>query len=95
MQAITFLIAANKNMLHGKRPIGHQDTIIQDELKNNPNLTISALLPEILTPLIITSGDYSVMVGAQNPKLYKKLISFDKNNPYKMVIRPITEEDFA
>mgnify|MGYP000085207498 CR=1 FL=1 len=95
MQAITFLIAANKDMLHGKRPIGHQDTIIQDELKNNPNLTISALLPEILTPLIITSGDYSVMVGAQNPKLYKKLISFDQNNPYKMVIRPITEEDFA
>lgn len=95
IQAITFLIAASKNMLHGKRPIGSQDSIIQNELKNNPNITINALLPEILTPMIITFGDYSAIVGAQNPKLYKKLINFDKNNPYKMVIRPITEDDFV
>ena len=95
IQAITFLIAASRNKLHGKRPIGHQDYIIPNELNNNPKITLTALLPEILTPLIITLGDYSAMVGPLNPKLYKKLIIYDKNNPYKMLIRPITEEDFA
>ena len=91
--AITFLIAAKTNQLNGLRPNGKMDKIIRDYLRNHPDDTVKVYLPDLLTPLVINMGDYSAMVGPVNPDAYRRLISFDRHNNFKMRIRPITEED--
>ncbi len=91
--AITFLIAAKNGQLNGLRPRGKQSDIIRNYLCHHPNDTVTVYLPDLLTPLVINMGEYSVMVGPDNPYVYKQLISFDQENTYKMRVRPITEED--
>lgn len=91
--AVTFLIAAKTNQLNGLRPRGQQADIIRNYLRLHPGDTVTVYLPDLLTPLVIHMGDYSVMVGPDNPGVYGRLISFDEENRYKMKVRPITEED--
>ena len=91
--AVAFLIAAKTGQLNGLRPRGAQSYIIGNYLRNNPDDTVTVYLPDLLTPLVIHMGDYSAMVGPDNPDVYQRLISFDDEHIYKMRVRPITEED--
>ena len=79
--------------MNGKRVRGSRDELISEALKNNPSESVIVEAPELLTPLIVTDNKASAMVGPLNESVYKKLISYDPANKYKMKIRPITEED--
>ena len=35
------------------------------------------------------------MIGAENPDVYKKLVTISPDNKYKVLVRNITEEDFG
>lgn len=39
------------------------------------------------------SNERGVLIGANNPQVYKSLISIASDNEYKLCIRPITEKD--
>ncbi|MDR0797812.1 MAG: hypothetical protein LBE70_03740 [Nitrososphaerota archaeon] len=67
--------------------------ILREYLKNNLTATIRVLLPDLLTPLVLSLGKYSSLVGANNPLVYKKLICHSAENPYKISVIPITEGD--
>lgn len=91
--AIAFLISAETGNLNGTRPKGNLDDIIKNYLSQTPDATISISRPELMTPLLIERGNFAALVGPVNPQVYSKLISFDKNNKYKMSIKAITEDD--
>jgi len=93
IDAITYIVAAKTGMLHGKRPRGNRLNLLNEFAKNNPKTDIVFLVPDLLTPLIVVDDDVAALVGPVNPKVYKKLISFDKTNKYKMLVRNITEND--
>ena len=61
--------------------------------KEESNATVTAEVPELLTPMVISLDNYAVLIGALNPKVYKKLIHIDQNNEYKVHISKITEKD--
>lgn len=91
--AVAYLIAAETGQLNGNRPKGSKDEIISEYLKGNPDAEVMILRPDILTPIVIQMGAYSALVGPNNPEVYKNLISFCPDNPYKIMVRPITEAD--
>lgn len=91
--AITYVIAAQTGKLNGLRPKGSKDKIITEYLKNFSEETVTILLPELMTPLVVQLNDYAVLVGPNNPKIYRKLIQASTENEYKIKIRAITEED--
>ncbi|MGM9937230.1 MAG: hypothetical protein ACI38A_07795, partial [Candidatus Ornithomonoglobus sp.] len=91
--AIAYLIAALSGNLNGKRPKGNKDDIIKSYLLLHQQATVEVYIPEIMTPLIISMGDYSTMVGPVNPQVYKKLIHNSKDNRYKIIVDEIKEAD--
>ena len=93
LDACAYIIASKTGNLRGKRPKGSREKLINDAIENNPNEFVHIESPDLLTPIILTNGKVSAMVGPLNSKVYKKLISYDVNNKYKMIIRPITEND--
>jgi hypothetical protein len=93
MQGITYLISSQTGNLHGNRPKGKFSEIIKTALSTSPSLTFTFKVPDLLTPLIISNKTNAVLIGARNPVLYRKLIQFDQNNPYKIIVRNITEAD--
>lgn len=93
MQAVTYLIAASTNKLKGSRPKGKMDNIISDFLIEFPSDVVNISVPELLTPIILTKGDYAALVGPINPNVYEKLISIAPDNPYKIIVRQISEGD--
>lgn len=90
---IAFLLAAKSGNLNGYRPKGNKDDIIKSYIRQFPNATVTAEVPELLTPMVISLDNYAVLIGALNPKVYKKLIHIDQNNEYKVHISKITEKD--
>ncbi len=50
-------------------------------------------MPDLLTPLIIVGNGRGALIGAVNPTVYSRLVSRDATNPYKILVRNITEED--
>ncbi|AIZ56724.1 hypothetical protein Mpt1_c08480 [Candidatus Methanoplasma termitum] len=92
MKAVTFLSAAELGQLGGKRP-GKMPDVLDEYQANNPSASVEIMLPDLLTPLILSMGGYSALVGASNPKVYKKLILMSPDNPYKFSVMPIKEED--
>lgn len=92
MQGIAYIIADN-NELIGKRPRGGYKELVQKHLAKNPDLSIVLRIPDLLTPLILESNGRGVLIGAHNPQVYKKLVSIDSDNAYKLCVRPITEKD--
>ena len=95
IHAITFLVAAINGKLKGKRPLGSQEIILTDYLKENPDSTTDILIPDLMTPLIIKKDNHATMVGPINPSVYKRLIEFDTENEYKMMVRNIQESDLS
>lgn len=93
MKAITFLIAAKLGLLKGSRPKGSMYEIVNGFLTIEPNATVKIDVPNLLTPIILSLGDYSAIVGANNPAVYKKLINISPDNPYKIIARSIKESD--
>jgi hypothetical protein len=94
LSAITYVIAANSGEVKGTRPKGNMASVLDRHLSINSNARVNLQLPDLLTPAIITSGDYAALVGPNNPELYKKLIVRDIDNPYKISVRQISEDDF-
>lgn len=92
MKGIAYIIADNQE-LNGKRPKGNYKQFIENHLRTNPNLSIEVRIPDLLTPLVIIGNERGVLVGANNPKVYKQLVSISPENDYKLCIRPIEEKD--
>ena len=92
MQAVAYVVA-NSNELIGKRPVGGYIEVIQSHITSNPEITVEFRKPELLTPLIIVSNGKGALVGANNPKVYRRLVVRDLDNQYKLIVRQITEED--
>jgi hypothetical protein len=93
MQGIAYLVSTQTGNLHGNRPKGKFTEIIEAALSTFPLLFFTFKVPDLLTPLIISNRAYAVLIGARNPDVYKKLIRLDENNPYKIIVRDITEAD--
>ena len=68
---------------------------IEEQLKSNFRLTrcVDMRMPDLLTPLIIVGNGRGALIGAVNPTVYSRLVSRDATNPYKILVRNITEED--
>lgn len=88
-------VVADDNELNGTRPKGNYLELIRRHLVQSPDMTVELRRPDLLTPLVLAGNGRGVMVGAMNPAVYKKLIEFDPNNAYKMIVRKITEEDLT
>jgi hypothetical protein len=93
MQGIAYLISSQTGNLHGSRPKGKFSKIIESALSSSPSLVFTFKVPDLLTPLIVSNKTNAVLIGPRNPVVYKKLIQFDQNNPYKISVRNITEKD--
>ncbi len=93
IRAIAFLIAADTGQLNGLRPKGSEEQIIISYLERHPQAKVKCNLPDILTPMYFSMNGYSVLIGPNNPNVYKNLISYDDNNTYKLKVRQIIEDD--
>ena len=91
--ALTFLVAAVTDQLNGLRPRGSKDDIISGYLKEHPDAVVFIQRPDLLTPVVLQMGGYAAIVGPSNPKVYRKLIRKSPDNPYKIIVRAITEDD--
>lgn len=92
MQGIAYLIA-DKKELNGKRPKGNYKQLIEEHLRQNSDLSIKVQIPDLLTPLVLMNEERGVLIGADNPNVYRQLVSFSPENEYKLRIRPIEEKD--
>jgi len=92
MQGIAYVIA-NDDELNGARPKGNYLELIERHMSGDPDLTIEVRKPDLLTPLMIIGIGRGALVGARNPKVYKKLVSIDSDNEYKLCVRQINEKD--
>lgn len=92
LQAIAYVLA-DKDEVKGKRVKGNYEELVRRYLQVNPNIAVDVRIPDLYTPLIIGKDEKAAMVGAHNPTLYAKLISRCQRNPYKLLVRRITEED--
>jgi hypothetical protein len=93
MQGAAYLMAARTGNLHGSRVKGGFEKIVENTLVASPGTAFMFRIPDLLTPLIIYDITHAVFIGARNPDVYKKLIRFDTDNSYKLIVRAITEED--
>ena len=91
LQGIAYVIA-NDDELSGKRPKGYVQ-IIRKHLSDNPTLCVEVRKPDLLTPLVIMGINRGAIIGARNPDVYNRLVTISPANKYKLIIRPITEED--
>ena len=92
IQGIAYVIA-NEQELNGKRTKGSYKELIENHLSLNINLLVEVRIPDLLTPLVIMGNGRGVLIGANNPRVYKSLISIATDNEYKLCIRAITEND--
>lgn len=93
LTAASYIIANRTGQLKGKRPLGNRSTILAQALAFDPDFSILVQVPDLLTPLLLTDHVVSAMVGPYHAAVYRSLISYAPENPYKMLLRPITEED--
>lgn len=91
LQGIAYVICASSERgVKGKRVLGNFLDVIK-ALKNEELKPLKILVPDLLTPLIVTDGKYSAMVGPMNPAAYKKLIQWESDILFK--VHPIKEKD--
>ncbi|MDR2266498.1 MAG: hypothetical protein LBE09_02775 [Christensenellaceae bacterium] len=93
MKAVAFLIAARLDLLNRNRPLGKMSSIIESYLAESPGASVKIPVHDLFTPIIISLENHAALVGANNPNVYKRLITKDACNPYKIFVRPITEDD--
>lgn len=92
LQAIAYVIA-NDGELSGKRPKGGYLKIIEQHLHDDADLSVEIRRPNLLTPLVVVGNGRGALIGAQNPDVYKRLVSNAPDNEYKLIVRQITEGD--
>jgi hypothetical protein len=93
LNGVAYLVAAGMGKLSGRRVKGKAEDVLREWLELHPESSVTARVPEILTPMALSLRGNSVMVGPVNPSVYKKLIYPSSDNRYKFCVRPITEED--
>lgn len=93
MDAVAFIIASRSGKLNGKRVRGSRDELVEDTIMQDKDVSVEIRIPDLLTPLIVTDGYNAAMVGPMNADVYRKLISQDQTNKYKIYMRDITEND--
>jgi hypothetical protein len=91
LQAIAYVIA-DEDELFGKRPKGYM-SVIEHHIQKTPLISVRFRKPDLLTPLVIVGKERAVLVGPVNPRVYEKLITHSPDNKFKLIVRPITEED--
>lgn len=91
LQAVAYVVA-NEDELYGKRPKGYMQ-IMERHIAANEGECVEIRRPDLLTPLVIMGNGRGALVGAKNPNVYRRLITHDPENEYKLLVRPITEED--
>lgn len=91
LKAVAYIIA-DDNELSGKRTSSYIP-LLERHIANNPSVSIEIRKPDLLTPLVIIGNGRGALIGARNPKVYERLISFSPENQYKIIARKITEED--
>ncbi len=94
IQGVAFIIA-DVNDLNGKRVRGKYIELIEKYLLSDSDLSVEIRIPDLLTPLVITGNGRGALIGAENPHVYKSLISVASDNEYKLNVRPITEKDLS
>lgn len=94
LKGVAYVIADDSE-LNGTRPKDGYLKLIKRHLAQSPNMTVELRRPDLLTPLVLVGNGRGAMVGAMNPAVYEKLVEFDPDNRYKMIVRKITEEDLA
>lgn len=92
LKGIAYVIADDSE-LSGKRPKGPFLEVLKKHVMQNPQLKVTVKVPELLTPLVILGTKRGALIGAKNPDVYASLVTFGEDNPYKLVVRKITEED--
>ena len=93
LDALAFIVASKTGNLNGKRPRGAREDILGNAVAENPIFSVDVKVPDLMTPIILTDGKVSAMVGPLNAEVYKRLISYSDACKYKMKVRGITEED--
>lgn len=93
LKAIAYVIADDTE-LFGNRPRGYMQ-ILERHTHDDPTTWVEMRVPDLLTPIVIVGNGRGALVGAVNPSVYENLISRDATNPYKVLVRPITEEDLT
>lgn len=89
----TAYIIADDSELFGNRPRGGYIEILESHTTNDPALWVEVCMPDLLTPLVVAGNGRGALIGAVNPSVYSRLVSRDATNPYKILVRSITEED--
>lgn len=91
LQGIAYVICASSERgVKGKRVLGNFLDALK-ETKKEALQSLKIFVPDLLTPLVVTNGKYSAMVGPMNPSVYKKLIRWKSDILFK--VRPIEEKD--
>lgn len=93
LQGIAFLLSAEHGDLNGKRVKGSFLSVIEKQMSSTAPARLKMRLPDRLTPLILQSDSYAVMICPENPAVYSTLLSYDPGNKYKLLVRPIEEAD--
>lgn len=92
LQGIAFIIA-DEQELNGTRPKGSYKELVDRHVSLDASLSVEIRKPDLLTPLVIIGNNRGVLIGARNPKIYKRLVSIAPDNKYKLCVRQITEKD--
>lgn len=92
LQAIAYVVA-DAWELNGTRTKGNYINLIERYISKDLDLNVEMRMPDLLTPLIISGNEKSVLIGARNPGVYEKLVSVSYDNAYKLLVRKITEAD--
>jgi len=91
LNAVNFVLAASAGDLFGKRPRGSREERLERSIENGSYKSAHFEVPEKLTPLIVTDGRHSALVGPENPVVYGKLVTIEKGILLK--VRDIREDD--
>lgn len=94
LKGIAYVVADDAE-LSGTRPKGPFIEVLKRHITQNPQLSVVVKVPDLLTPLVIHGAKRSVLIGARNPDVYARLVTFDEGNSLKLIVRKITEEDLS
>lgn len=93
LQGIAYILASPSE-IKGKRPSGSYEDIIKRYLVADGDVSVTFEIPDILTPLLISSNGKGALIAAYNPEVYKKTVSISPENEFKLTVRKLKVEDF-
>jgi len=93
VQGLAYLIASEKGLLNGKRVSGSQTELLAKAVAEKPDQMFTFKVPDLLSILVICDDKNAVIVGAENPSLYAKLVTITENG-LKLIARKPTRGDY-